>query len=318
MAEPRKGENLLLLALVVAMREDDDPVLRELVFRASRRGFSDSGLDEELRYYLEHAMYRPRGHRRLDDMREIANSVLDGFRQGFQERVEKQVESLTSRVAGLEISREFVGANTDELQASQTSTAHSLHEFIWMLSSGADLTEARTTRYVPLRLFVGDPVPDEASRQRVITAVEALLEPLGFEPSFELPEESGSWWKRLLLRTKGALTHAEVQKRLKTAEQAIEANYLDKPQAEANHLQAGAAAQLITALGTTPNACVQVGSLLLVKATDQTGACAVIARTLTRDELRRIEENQAILRQPEQILEWLQGRTHDRLPPAST
>jgi hypothetical protein len=138
-----------------------------------------------------------------------------------------------------------------------------------------------------------------------LNAVENFFEPFGIERSFELPDESGSWWKRALLRTKNFLTHDEVQDRFRKAEEALEVKYLDKPQAEANNLQAGAAAQLITALNTTHNACVQVGSLLLVKATDTDGKCAVIARTLTSDELRRIEENQAILKRPEEILEWL-------------
>jgi len=316
MAEPRRDENdLLLLALVLMLaRDGDDPFIDEVVYRVFRRGPFQEFLDPEAQHLLERSMRYPHRQRRAEEMRQVATSVLDGFRQAFQERVEKRVEELGQRVAALETSREMLEASADQLRADETSIAYGLHEFIWMLSSGTDIKDARTTRYIPLRLFVGDPLPDEASRQRIIAAVEALLDPLGFERSHELPEESGSWWKKLLLRTKGAFTHAEVKKRLKTAEQALEANYLDKPQAEANHLQAGAAAQLITALGTTPNACVQVGSLLLVKATDQAGSCAVIARTLTPDELRRIEENQAILRRPEQILEWLQGKAN-RLPP---
>lgn len=148
-----------------------------------------------------------------------------------------------------------------------------------------------------------------------MTAVERLFDPLGFERSYELPDESGSWWKKLLLRTKGFFASADVQKRLRTAEGALEAHYLDKPQAEANHLQAGAAAPLITALGTTPNACIQVGTLLLVKATKD-GQSAVITRTLTKEELRRLEENQAMLKRPDQVLEWLETacQGHKRLP----
>jgi hypothetical protein len=162
-------------------------------------------------------------------------------------------------------------------------------------------------------LFLGDPVPDEASRKYVLSSLEDFLEIFQIERSSELPDESGSWWKRLLFRTKTLLTHDEVQDRFRKAEEALEAKYLDKPQAEANSLQAGAAAQLITALDSTHNACVQVGSLLLVKATDANGKCAVIARTLTSDELRRIEENQAILKRPEEILEWLGGGVRRRI-----
>lgn len=314
MVDRRDDNELLLLVLALVLAgEGDEPYAYDLFHRLRRRGRFRELQDPELEHLFERALRYPRRPRRLEEAREIAVSVLDGFRHAFQERVEKRIEEVGARLATTERAHEQLAARVEANRADQVGATYGLHEFIWLLTSGADITGAKTTRYVPLRLFLGDPLPDEATRQRIVAAVENLLEPLGFERSYELPEESGSWWKRLLLRTKGFFTHDEVQKRLRTAEQALEATYLDKPQAEANHLQAGAAAQLITALGSTPNACVQVGSLLLVKATDGEGKCAVIARTLTAEELRRIEENQAILKRPEEILEWLCGAAHPRI-----
>jgi hypothetical protein len=310
----RKEDDLLLLVLALVLgRDDDEPFADELFHRLRRRGRFHELQDPELEYLFERAFRHPRRPRRLEEAREIANSVLDGFRQGFQERVEKQIAEIGERVASIETSHGELAETVERRHEEQVASAYGLHEFIWFMTSGADVMNAKTTRYIPLRLFLGDPLPDEAARQRIVSAVEELVEPLGFERSYELPEESGSWWKRLLLRTKGVFTNEEVQRRLRTAEKALEVTCLEKPQAEANHLQAGAAAQLITALGSTPNACVQVGSLLLVKATDHDGKCAVMARTLTTDELRRIEENQAILKKPEEVLEWLRDDTHRRL-----
>lgn len=304
----RKQEDSLLVALLLLLiaREDEDPYSYDLLRRLQLRGTLGEFVDPEVEYLLERALRRPRP-RRSEETREIAVSVLEGFRHAFQERVENQIRSIEERLQTAEMSQDKLQEAVNRQAIEQSATAYGLHEFISLLSAGGEIGSARTTRYIPLRLFLGDPVPDESIRQKIVAAVEELLKPLGFERSNELPEESGSWWKRLLLRTKGMLTHDEVQKRLRTAEQALEATYLDKPQAEANHLQAGAAAQLITALATTPNACIQVGSLLLVKGTRPDGQCAVVVRTLTTDELRSIEENQAILKRPEEVLEWLQG-----------
>jgi hypothetical protein len=80
-------------------------------------------------------------------------------------------------------------------------------------------------------------------------------------------------------------TRPAIATRLRKAERAVEATYLDKPQAEANHFQAIGAASVIGALAGADNACVQVGSLLVVKATAADGKCVVVARTLTTDEL---------------------------------
>lgn len=144
-------------------------------------------------------------------------------------------------------------------------------------------------------------------------ALQELLQPEGFVLAYSLPDEEGSWWKRFVFRSKEFLTSDDVTSRLKKAERAVEATYLDKPQAEANNLQAGAAASLIGALSTTDKACIQVGSLLVVKATDADGKSAVIARTLTSEELREIEENQTILRDPQRILEFLEGAERKRI-----
>ena len=90
-------------------------------------------------------------------------------------------------------------------------------------------------------------------------------------------------------------------------------------QAEANNLQADGAASLIAALSTTDDACIQLGTLLLIKAT-RAGKHIVIARTLTFEELRQLERNQTLLREPEKLLQLLENadRRQDNVVDAST
>src|SRR5439155_22633610 len=170
-------------------------------------------------------------------------------------------------------------------------------------------------RYVPARVYLADPLPDRMMIQEITGALESLLKTEQLQKADELPEESGSFWQTLWFKTTGFFSRTDVQHRLQKAERAIEVAYLDKPQAEANEHQAKAASELIHALEKTSSACVQVGSLLVVKATGPDGKCGIVARTLTHTELRRIEENTEILRRPDEILAWL--HTAPQLPVAS-
>jgi hypothetical protein len=65
-----------------------------------------------------------------------------------------------------------------------------------------------------------------------------------------------------------------------------------------------AVSSLVDALKDVPQACLHVGSLLMVKTTGDDGKSTVSARTLTAVELRLLEENQPMLRYPDRILEW--------------
>jgi hypothetical protein len=143
--------------------------------------------------------------------------------------------------------------------------------------------------------------------QQRVRNPKAVIPPViiyGFEKTAEFPSEQGSWWKQIFYRTKDAVSQKGVQKRLEKVERAVKANYLDKPQAEANAHQAVAVSSLINALKEIPNACIQVGSLLVVKTGDDNKSI-VLARTLTAEELKRLKENQSMLRHPDLILEWL-------------
>ena len=89
--------------------------------------------------------------------------------------------------------------------------------------------------------------------------------------------------------------------RLQKLERAAEVTALDKPQAVANKDHATAIATLVKALDKSNQACVQAGNLLLLKNGDD-----IIAKTLSPAELRAVEKNQALLKQPQHLLHKLQ------------
>jgi hypothetical protein len=72
-----------------------------------------------------------------------------------------------------------------------------------------------------------------------------------------------------------------------------------------------AVSSLVDALKEVPQACLQAGSLLMVKTTGDDGRSVVSARTLTALELRLLEANQPMLRYPDRILEWLSHTSND-------
>ncbi|WP_143076067.1 hypothetical protein [Stigmatella erecta] len=103
------------------------------------------------------------------------------------------------------------------------------------------------------------------------------------------------------------MTSQEVQSRTAAAEAAIKVHMLDKPQAEANKAQAEGASALISSLANVRNACIQAGTLLIIKRTLPDGESFILTRTLTIGEVKALEENQGMLGRPDRILEWLQS-----------
>ena len=300
MVDQRNDDNLLLLlfALILAGDFDDEPFAYELLHRLGRSGKLREQLGPDLDYLLDRRLRLGPRSRRHEEFREFSASLVKGLRAGF----EQQTHALTEAIVA--------GRRSNEQPLAET--AADLYDTIWLLSVGGSVSKAQMRRPVPVRVYFSDATP-LAQRASVMVSLQELLEPEGFVLAYSLPDERGSWWKRFIFRSKELLTSDDVTSRLKKAERAVEATYLDKPQAEANNLQAGAAASLIGALSTTDKACIQVGSLLVVKALDAEGKSAVIARTLSPDELREIEENQTILREPQRILEFLQGAERRRL-----
>ncbi len=314
------SELLLLFLLLQSLSEEDDPFFGEMLYDKIRKRLRSSELfDPEIDHLLERRFRYPQKSRsrRLSESREIATSVLEGFRKSFEESTNKRIDELENSVHKIDEHTQSLQSDLSKHKAKATAFRRTSQDYLWLLGAGVDITKVKLNRYIPVRVYLSDPVPEQRTLDKLSNSIAQLLEEAGFERSDEFPEETGSWWKRFVFKTKNAVTNKEVTDRIKKVERAAEIAVLDKPQAKANLCQAQAASALISSLSDTENACIQAGSLLVVKATNNNES-SIITRTLTPMELKYLEENQAVLRKPEEILDWLQGVEKKRLTNSSS
>jgi hypothetical protein len=109
---------------------------------------------------------------------------------------------------------------------------------------------------------------------------------------------------RWFAKSKEAVTSEEVLSRLREVEYAAKLRYLEQPQSEVDKSKGEAAAAIIASLDKVPVAVIQIGSLLLIKTTENEVA-SVFVRTLTRQELMLIESKPELLEQPSKLLNLL-------------
>lgn len=159
-------------------------------------------------------------------------------------------------------------------------------------------------RCIPVRIYLSDPVPDEMGLFQLQVLVDRFLESISFSKHFVSPDKRGSWFKKFIYQSKEILKQEEIQERLCKAEKALQLIYVEKPQAETTKLQAESIAAILTSINNVPNACLQIGNILLVKVTKD-GECSIITKTLSVKQLLVLEENQYMLKRPEIIWEWL-------------
>ena len=152
-------------------------------------------------------------------------------------------------------------------------------------------------RALPVSLYL----EDAEDKLEVQGALMKVLEAFDIEVRDLWPEIRGSSFRSFLARTRTSMRSPEVRTRLAKIERAVELQALHKVQAEVDAAQGDAVAKLITALGSTPTAMIQIGSVLLMKIDGE-----VIVRNLTQLELLHLERNPALLRVPAEALHELQ------------
>jgi hypothetical protein len=162
------------------------------------------------------------------------------------------------------------------------------------------LDEIRTNRPVSFAIYVS--VPEKEMVEKLAADIDRFSRSIGIEVSVDGEPLAGSWLKYLFGRTRGSLTTKEVNELLEKAQQAIELAALGKPQASVDKNQADAASAIVRSLDGIPTAVCQVGSILVVKLTRQSGP-QILVRTLSTLQVKYLEENQHLLRQPEAILQ---------------
>jgi hypothetical protein len=170
------------------------------------------------------------------------------------------------------------------------------------LDLGIDPRVVPLQRFVPVRVWLATDNDEHAIG--VSNAVDRLNKTMGLESTYGLATEHGSRFFRWWTRTKDLLTSEEMLERLQKAERAVELAALGRVQADVDQKQASAAAQLIESLKLIPNAVCAVGSILVVKVTDDHGP-RVVVRTLTQKQMIALERDDRLVRDPHTLLKHL-------------
>jgi hypothetical protein len=187
----------------------------------------------------------------------------------------------------------------------QLRNRSALDSFVWFSTVEANLQDAQIIRYLPLRIFFGDPVPPH--KDKIVDALVSALSPFDFAFAYEERPVAGSWFQNIWMRTKALLSRKEVQDRMAKFEEALTAKYLGSEKAELGKKEVDAHAAIIAALKDTSQAVIDFGSFILVKNGDK-----LIIRRITNEEIQKIEENQALLRNPEKLLDVLDANGDPR------
>ncbi|GLY64938.1 hypothetical protein Atai01_15570 [Amycolatopsis taiwanensis] len=164
--------------------------------------------------------------------------------------------------------------------------------------------------YLPISVFLSS----EANASEVELALVDLLDEAGIDITGSMPPIISSWLGLMLGRLKNWATSSQAEEVLARIERAVEVRLLDQPQADVDVKQADAVARLMSALDKQESACIQVGSLFLIKV-DGT----VIVRNLTPSEMSFLSDHPTALATPRQVLSALEKYSRrsspENLPP---
>lgn len=175
-----------------------------------------------------------------------------------------------------------------------------VQEYLIALSSGIDSNIIPLPRYVSIRIYLNN----GKKYKEVLDAVQKLTKSISITILKKYEPKLGSWFQKQIARTIDAITKDELVKRLEKAERALELTHINKVQSEIDSNLGAAAASVILSLKEEENAAIQIGSLLIVKITEN-GNSRITTRTLTQKELVQIESEPSLMNYPNNILEDL-------------
>ncbi|MDF2437777.1 MAG: hypothetical protein K0Q95_2153 [Bacteroidota bacterium] len=146
----------------------------------------------------------------------------------------------------------------------------------------------------------------------IYNSVLKYITALDFVTDIELPAVFGSWYKKLLAKSKAALTSEEVVSRLKEVEYGMEVNGILKPQSEVEKNQSEALVNMMKCLENIPNGMIRIGSILAVKVTNPiTNIPHLHVRTLAISEIYFLNKNPHLSSSPMELLEALANHADD-------
>lgn len=142
--------------------------------------------------------------------------------------------------------------------------------------------------------------------EKIFDATINFFETSGFEISEEGRIKQGSWFKeKVVYKIRNVFRSKEAKELFDKTKKAIELQQIEVHQSQANKNNAEAAAALLTAVKDVPFFATKMGSLVIIKTTDQNGNEQVITRLLTTEETIFYDQNPALLNNPIELLNSL-------------
>ena len=316
MALPERDEEWLLLILLLLLADRSDgfdelePYLDPLLERLER-SFFETSYKGRLPFPPEFIIERIRSgmrRRSLFRTRDRVDSMGEQIYGRIASRLDLMLQDVDRRFSAIELQGNDTKTQVEFLTNSTVNITDRINQLNWNSMLGVPQQEIRAKQFIPVRIYLSN-VPG-SQKEDIISEISSILRTISFEIDIETPEETGSWWKRLWMQSKDVLTQEEVINKLAKLERAAEAKFIEKPQAEANKDYAIALEKIVKSLDGVDSACVQIGNLLLVKYVTKYGPpkakVRLIVRTLSALEMREIEKNQVLLKDPRQIIDSLQ------------
>lgn len=156
---------------------------------------------------------------------------------------------------------------------------------------------------IPIEIYVD--TSDSTIIYGVYDAVLEFLNSINFEKAFEFKAIEGSWFKKMVAKSKDVITSDAVIERLQKAEYGVEVNAILKQQSEIDKNQSEALLNILKSVEKVPNAAIRIGSLLVVKLTSIEGEVNVQVRSLSLKELHLLNKRPDLLHKPQQVLNAL-------------
>lgn len=205
-------------------------------------------------------------------------------------------------------------ADLEERLSRLEKLGPAMGSFAWALSVGARADDMDQLVALPVRVYL-----ENAGYYPwgLVSAAQRFVEALGFEVVATGAPEVGSFRQRFVTAIRGFFSRKQTQEAIEKGKHALEMQLLDQPQALITKTLAEATAALLSQVKDQNGAvCMQVGSLLLVRyKPDGARELVTVVRTLPPVQLRRLEENQAMLDEPNKILNWLGIAVEERTLP---
>jgi len=188
-----------------------------------------------------------------------------------------------------------INESISQLQADNLKLKEDLYNLV--LTSNQN----EKTQFIPIDIYLDTNDPQEIFS--VYESVKQFSSSIGFQFSFDFKAVSGSWYKKLVAKSKQLMTDDQVVSRLKEAEYGLEANMILKQQSEIDKNQSEALLNILKSVENIPNAAIRIGSLIVVKITDKsTSDASVQVRSLSILEMHTLNKNPELLQNPKEIL----------------